>query len=289
MQEVEKRFAKVDIRECEKVSAPFVFIKPHAVNDKVKALVKETLQSNGIKIISEGCISGKVAFHPFKDVDTYFKCMDEARAIETSSSTSTRTATIDEATTTPPQRGSSADARAHRQARWLVDDTDLQAPTLGLAFRRTPQRNDTIDGEWVNWGDTITGTLSEDGEWLQVGKLFLPMRLGGARVLLRQELWVADNSQLQDVAAGLGYRSSPSLDDKLEGETVMWGDLVEGSPSQNGAWLRVGRKYLPMRLQGVPVLRRQEPESYHEGEALHKEVATGAPGDHAAGGLRVAT
>jgi nucleoside diphosphate kinase len=37
----------------------FVFIKPHAVTDKVKALVKEGLEARGIKITSEGSLSSE--------------------------------------------------------------------------------------------------------------------------------------------------------------------------------------------------------------------------------------
>merc|ERR1711939_702108 len=37
-------------------NSAFVFIKPHAVTDKVKDLVKETLTARGIKISSEGSI-----------------------------------------------------------------------------------------------------------------------------------------------------------------------------------------------------------------------------------------
>jgi hypothetical protein len=38
----------------------FVFIKPHAVNDKVKALVKEHFQKHNITIIAEATISSEV-------------------------------------------------------------------------------------------------------------------------------------------------------------------------------------------------------------------------------------
>jgi len=37
----------------------FVFIKPHAVTDKVKALVKKTLAAKGIKILTEGTITSE--------------------------------------------------------------------------------------------------------------------------------------------------------------------------------------------------------------------------------------
>merc|ERR1719482_1502530 len=40
-------------------NSAFVFIKPHAVTDKVKALAKAGLQAKGIKILAEGSLSGK--------------------------------------------------------------------------------------------------------------------------------------------------------------------------------------------------------------------------------------
>jgi len=63
----------MDVKECQakvvnlaKLNRPpaknsaFVFIKPHAVTDKVKALVKEGLEAKGIKIRKEGSIKGEV-------------------------------------------------------------------------------------------------------------------------------------------------------------------------------------------------------------------------------------
>jgi nucleoside diphosphate kinase len=42
------------------MNAAYVFIKPHAVTDKVKALAKEGLEAKGIKILAEGSLSGEV-------------------------------------------------------------------------------------------------------------------------------------------------------------------------------------------------------------------------------------
>merc|ERR1719482_2459095 len=41
-------------------NSAFVFIKPHAVTDKVKALAKAGLEAHGIKILKEGVIKGEV-------------------------------------------------------------------------------------------------------------------------------------------------------------------------------------------------------------------------------------
>merc|ERR1719389_1083002 len=40
-------------------NSAFVFIKPHAVTDKVKALAKAGLEAKGIKVLAEGSLSGK--------------------------------------------------------------------------------------------------------------------------------------------------------------------------------------------------------------------------------------
>eukprot|EP00930_Biecheleria_cincta_P104007 TRINITY_DN9612_c0_g1_i1.p1 TRINITY_DN9612_c0_g1~~TRINITY_DN9612_c0_g1_i1.p1 ORF type:complete len:119 (+),score=32.39 TRINITY_DN9612_c0_g1_i1:59-415(+) len=40
-------------------NSAYVFIKPHAVTKKVKALAKSVLKAKGIKIIKEGSLSGK--------------------------------------------------------------------------------------------------------------------------------------------------------------------------------------------------------------------------------------
>jgi len=53
---LEKRLADLEVAHACKTHSAFVFIKPHAVNDKVKKLVKEHLLSKGIYVLSEGSI-----------------------------------------------------------------------------------------------------------------------------------------------------------------------------------------------------------------------------------------
>jgi len=52
--------AKIDCALCAGTNAAFVFIKPHAITDTVKELARKGLVDKGIKIISEGSLSGKV-------------------------------------------------------------------------------------------------------------------------------------------------------------------------------------------------------------------------------------
>jgi nucleoside diphosphate kinase len=42
------------------VNSAFIFIKPHAVTEKVKALAKSGLEAKGIKILAEGSLTGEV-------------------------------------------------------------------------------------------------------------------------------------------------------------------------------------------------------------------------------------
>jgi len=50
----------VALAKLNPMNAAFVFIKPHAVTDKVKALAKSGLEARGIKILSEGSLTGEV-------------------------------------------------------------------------------------------------------------------------------------------------------------------------------------------------------------------------------------
>jgi hypothetical protein len=53
---LERRLADLEIANANKTHSAFVFIKPHAVTESVKQLVKEQLMSVGIFILSEGII-----------------------------------------------------------------------------------------------------------------------------------------------------------------------------------------------------------------------------------------
>jgi len=57
---MEKRLGDLEIAHATQTSGAFVFIKPHAVTDEVKKLVKETLGAQGIEVVSEGSIPAEV-------------------------------------------------------------------------------------------------------------------------------------------------------------------------------------------------------------------------------------
>jgi len=54
--DLEERVAGMELAQAGRVSAAFVFIKPHAVTDKVKALMLERFAAEGLAVLSEGCI-----------------------------------------------------------------------------------------------------------------------------------------------------------------------------------------------------------------------------------------
>jgi len=59
MVELQKRVGSLEVGNAERVSSAFVFIKPHAVTDKTKDLVRERLAAVGITVISEGVITAE--------------------------------------------------------------------------------------------------------------------------------------------------------------------------------------------------------------------------------------
>lgn len=64
--------------------------------------------------------------------------------------------------------------------------------------------------------------------------------------------YLVDNSRLGAETRGLQFRLSKRPDDR-DGSAAVWGSTVEGR-EEGGGWLRVGDRYLPMEVDGVPVL-----------------------------------
>lgn len=58
MASVEERLGAMELKAAKEENCAFVFIKPHAVTDKVKTLVTKRLGEAGIKIVGEGDIDG---------------------------------------------------------------------------------------------------------------------------------------------------------------------------------------------------------------------------------------
>lgn len=85
--------------------------------------------------------------------------------------------------------------------------------------------------------------------------------------------YLVDNSALNVSAPGITYRLSKSLDDRDEDSAVVpWGTTCVGYDAGDG-WLKVGDRFLPMEVQGIPVLVRcggaAAVQSHHEDEPAH--------------------
>lgn len=95
------------------------------------------------------------------------------------------------------QHTSSSSARKE----YLVDNSELRADTVGLAFRCSKQvwdRDLQIAGPM--WGETVAGFDQGDG-WVKVGDHFLPMELDGLSVLTQRVEPLRDGPSL--TAAGV--------------------------------------------------------------------------------------
>lgn len=73
----------------------------------------------------------------------------------------------------------------------------------------------------------------------------------------------ADNSKLGAVTRGVGYRLRKSMDmdakDPSTDNALVWDSDVQGVIEGN-EWVRVGNRYLPIRVNGVVVLVKVDPK-----------------------------
>ncbi|CAE7416500.1 dnaJ [Symbiodinium pilosum] len=77
-------------------------------------------------------------------------------------------------------------ARQRTCKEYIVDNSDLQADAPGVAFRFSCRLEDRDDVRPVaQWGTIVTGEDKGDG-WIQVGERFLPIEVGGKKVLLER-------------------------------------------------------------------------------------------------------
>lgn len=81
------------------------------------------------------------------------------------------------------------------------------------------------------------------------------LRAAGVRMAPETlEQYMVDNSQLRADAPGLEYRLSKKLEDRA-GKDVYerWGIVVAGI-NYDDEWLKVGDRYLPFKIKGIPVV-----------------------------------
>jgi len=77
---VEERVGSLEIARARKESSAFVFVKPHAVTEPVKALVKAKLGEAGISIVSEGEIAGPTIDEKML-IDTHYGAIAEKAVV----------------------------------------------------------------------------------------------------------------------------------------------------------------------------------------------------------------
>jgi len=77
-------------------------------------------------------------------------------------------------------------------------------------------------------------------------------------------VYIVDNSKFRASTPGLAYHRKPSFVDVVASEYASWGSIVKGVP-QCRNWVLVGTRFLPMQVDGVPVLLQLAPLCVEEG------------------------
>lgn len=92
---------------------------------------------------------------------------------------------------------------------YLVDNSQLQAQTHGLGFRRSKEMHDLDDGQdhLAHWGSSVRGQDEGNG-WLRVGHRYLPMVLHGAQVLSPAHHASGLDSTVRSVRSAAGSHKS---------------------------------------------------------------------------------
>jgi len=116
------------------------------------------------------------------------------------------------------------------------------------------------DGKWV---PCVIKRLNQGKLWdLHVASEFPGFELPRVPASLVRRLlgpgesdWYVDNAKLRQGGNGILYRLSKDMANSTT-EYAPWGTLVVGSDEGDG-WLKVSRGYLPMEIQGVPVLKER--------------------------------
>mmetsp|Transcript_77847 Transcript_77847/g.146991 ORF Transcript_77847/g.146991 Transcript_77847/m.146991 type:complete len:530 (+) Transcript_77847:55-1644(+) len=148
---------------------------------------------------------------------------------------------------------SSSTVPAEQPNLYFIDNTHLFARTHGLSLRSSKSMEDK-HMKLIQWGHAVHGVDEGDG-WLNVNGLYLPFVVDGKPVIAKEQYSVC-NRELGATTNGLAFRHSQDLKDKVEDHLALWGSRVSGV--QEGDWLRVGDKYLPMSVNGVCTVRPAE-------------------------------
>lgn len=158
---LEKRVGALEVEAAERTSSAFVFIKPHAVTDEVKALVLKELGAAGIVVKSEGSIPAE-AIDKEQLIDTHYGAI-AAKAVRQKP-----------ATLTVQPKAQAAFEKAFglswsdALSKGLVYNATDGAAKLGLTF-------DELGAKW--------GTLKKDVNLLKFGGGFYCGKVDGVFVI----------------------------------------------------------------------------------------------------------
>lgn len=100
---------------------------------------------------------------------------------------------------------------------YVVSNDELKAKSRGLAYRSTPDFDETSKtGVIAKWGTTVAG-IDDGFGWLRVGESFLPMMVRGCVVIRSEQETCGPPSPLKDIAGTLRRQASeesvlPSLE-----------------------------------------------------------------------------
>uniref|UniRef100_A0A7S2LBW9 Alpha-glucan water dikinase phosphohistidine-like domain-containing protein n=1 Tax=Zooxanthella nutricula TaxID=1333877 RepID=A0A7S2LBW9_9DINO len=132
----------------------------------------------------------------------------------------------------------------------------------------------------------ITPTESERGDGEGAGQETdaAPIEAGLERT------YVADNTILMERTSGLRHRITCNVDDYHRTKQTAWGSVVRGVETGDG-WVRVTADgtYLPMAVQGVPVLIRQEALPAEEAKPMERAETAAALLDALSSGILPST
>jgi hypothetical protein len=86
--------------------------------------------------------------------------------------------------------------------------------------------------------------------------------------------YLVDNRSLRSIRQGLGYRSMKDVNMKTD-EHEPWGAIVTGIAEDDG-WLKVGECYLPILIDGLPVLTLLQSDPHRDGSNESPDMSTEA-------------
>jgi len=103
----------------------------------------------------------------------------------------------DSSPSSPPRGDGSAEMMV------MVDNSLYESPSYGIIYRLSKDNEDKDAEQLAEWGTCVSGVDEGDG-WFRVGSLYLPVELGGVRVLTPLNPFPEDGVADDGVAGG-GY------------------------------------------------------------------------------------